>query len=368
MQTIATSTASEGTLGRLARFHEEVYAGDSRWIPPSDSERRAALTRSKFDGRRRIFQAVAGDEPLAQAVARVSPELDGASGAPLGFVGNFESRRHSAAAQVVLEEAIQWLFDEGVDTILGPVDGDIWHGYRLNLGPREAPPCLLEPYNPDYYPVFWNDVGFDVRQSFLTKYGVNVGGAAEILEAPLNEARDAGYRFESFDPDRFDREIERIWRLTLGVLRGKELFTEISLSEFRDLYEGLNKIVDPELIWFARSPEGDDVAFVFAIPNYHRAVAAMKRRPGVIGRLAFLWEGRPATAALHTIGVVPEHRGNHLSYALAQRLYGRAHSRGYEAIYGLLIDEGNRSSKLGAGLGETIRRYALYELGTDHRF
>ena len=49
------------------------------------------------------------------------------------------------------------------------MDGDTWHRHRLNVGPFDDPPFLLEPYNPPYYPEIWEEAGFQVLARYFSK-------------------------------------------------------------------------------------------------------------------------------------------------------------------------------------------------------
>lgn len=345
----------------MRELREAIYGGDPRSTAPGAIDPEEALDRSAFDGRRKIVQAVDGGTPVAQAVARISPDLEDADGRPVGTIGHFDSRLDSRAACTVLEAAVDWLVERGAGRIVGPMNGDVWHGYRFSVGPHDQAPCLMEPYNPSHYPVFWNDAGFEVCKTFHTKYGEDLEGAADQLERGLESAREAGYTLTSLAEADVEDPVAPVFRMLTAAFQAKEFVTPIAESTFRELYGGLEAILDPDLVWFARDPDGAPAGFVFGLPNYHEAVAAMNGAPAPVEKFAFLWNARPETAALHTIGVAPQHRETGLAYALAHKLYSTAASKGYRGIYGLLIEDGNPSSRLGAGFADVVRRYALFE-------
>ncbi len=73
----------------------------------------------------------------------------------LGLIGFFEAANEPEPVRELLREAASWLRAQGAKQVVGPMDGDTWHRYRVNAGPFDEPPFLLEPVNPPYYRDLW---------------------------------------------------------------------------------------------------------------------------------------------------------------------------------------------------------------------
>lgn len=341
---------------------DRVYRGDSRFQRPFPDSVRSSLMRPDFDGRQRAFVARSKGRAAARIVARVSPTLVAPSGRPYGLLGFFEALEDRPTVRGLFDAAAEWLAARQVTEVIGPMDGDTWHRYRLNVGPFEEPPFLMEPYNPAYYPELWRSNGFEVLETYLSQRVSDLPAVVESMSGKARRAVEAGYRIEPLEMGDFDAALERLYRLSIQVFSGNFLYTEISKESFLDLYRSSRPLVDPELVLFATAPSGEDAGFLFAFPDRFRAVAAMRGKRHLLARLRYLALSHSAdTINLKSLGVVPEHRKSGLGAALMHRAYETGMRRGYRAANLCLLREGNPSGRLEGGSSRLLRRYELYE-------
>ncbi len=339
----------------------EVYRGDRQYCAPFPQTVRASLQRPEFQGRQRVLVALEDGRPVARAVARVAPALKDEDGRPYGLVGFFEALERPQAVARLFAEALDWLRAEGAGEIVGPMDGDTWHSYRLNVGPWEEPPFLMEPWNPPYYPALWRASGFEVLETYCSKAITDLGAAAAHLEPAHARALAAGYRLEPLRPERFEAELARLYRLSCQIFRGNFLYSEIPEARFLALYRGARRLLDPDLALFGVAPDGSDAGFLFAFPDRFQAVAAMRGRKGPLALLRYLALRRRAAAVnFKSLGVTPEHRRSGLASALIYRGYQAALTKGYPRANHCLMLVANPSMLLDGGLGGVFRRYELY--------
>jgi ribosomal protein S18 acetylase RimI-like enzyme len=232
----------------------------------------------------------------------------------------------------------------------------------LNVGPWDDPPFLMEPYNPPYYPSLWEAHGFTVLERYLSKR-VDTKTVAEVLEPKRQAALAKGYRLRRLDPRRYREELRKIYRMSIAVFARNFLYTDIPEKEFFALYAGARSLLDPDLVWFAQAPGGEDVGFLFAYPDRFRAVAAMAGRRNPLALLRFLWHRNEADSVnMKTIGVLPEHRRAGLGAALMGQAHRIATEKGYRFANHCLFREGNPSGEMDGGTGRVLRRYHLYRL------
>jgi GNAT superfamily N-acetyltransferase len=306
--------------------------------------------------------ALEGGRPAARIVARLSPQLEDERGRPYGLLGFFEALDRPAAVGRLFEEAVAWLREAGAGPILGPMDGDTWHRYRINLGPFDEPPFLLEPYNPPYYARLWEDHGFRVLERYYSKR-VYAGEVVDFCAPRARAALDAGYRLRTLDPARFEEELKVLYRLSRVIFARNFLYTEISEAEFVALYAGSRPILDPRLVLFAHAPEGQEIGFLFAYPDRFRALAAMRGGTGPLAKLRFLIHRNEIGAVdFKTLGVLPEHRRSGVAAALFHRGHQTALDCGFPVANHCLYKEGNPSGDLDGGAGRLLRTYHLYQL------
>jgi GNAT superfamily N-acetyltransferase len=330
-------------LEAFLRLPERVYAGDPFHIPTRREDVQATLR-----GAQKFWVALDGGEPVARVAVWRSPAL--------GILGLFEALDgHPDAVAKLFQEAVGWLRQE-TEMIVGPMDGDTWHRYRVNVGPFDQPPFLSEPYNPPYYEALWTANGFDVLERYYSK---RVDPAAVV--AFLEEKRNvAGYRLRSLDRSRFREELGTIYELSRRIFARNFLYTEISEGEFLRLYTGAERLIDPELVLFAHAPDGQPVGFLFAYPDRFRAVAAMRGERGLLAGLRYLLNRKTDAVDFKTLGVLPEHRRSGVAAALFHEGHHRAVEKGYRWANHCLFKEGNPSGDLDGGAGSLLRTYHLY--------
>ena len=350
--------AADRNLETFLGLASEVYP-----VAPTRKDVLASLFRPDFSGAQRAWVALDGGRPVARIVARRSPTLQDESGLPYGMLGFFEALPGSETAVAQLfEESIAWLRKTGAGAVIGPMDGDTWHKHRLNVGPWDDPPFLLEPWNPPYYPALWESHGFTVLERYLSKR-VEAGLVADFLEPKRQAALAAGYRLRRLDPARFREELRTIYSISVRIFARNFLYTDIPEEEFFALYAGARSLLDPDLVWFAQSPSGEDVGFLFAFPDRFRAVAAMRGRRDPLALLRFFLHRNEADAVnMKTVGVLPEHRRAGLAAALMGQGHRMAREKGYRFANHCLFREGNPSGEMDGGTGRVMRKYHLYRL------
>ncbi|MEA2463860.1 MAG: hypothetical protein QOJ98_1607 [Acidobacteriota bacterium] len=256
----------------------------------------------------------------------------------LGMIGSFEAANDPGRVKALLQEAADWLREEGATRIIGPIDGDTWHRYRVNAGPFDTPPFLLEPVNPPYYDELWRAAGFQILERYSSKRIDDVSALANKL-APMRErALSRNYRIRTIDPTRLQDELTLVWQLSLDIFRGNPFYSDIALDDFLALYTGIERILVPELVLFIEHGH-EAVGFLFAYPDTD-----------------------PRTVDYKTIGVVPAHRRGYVGWAMLQQAYAAALTLGRSIANHCLMREENASQSMDAGQGTTFRHYYLYTL------
>ena len=253
------------------------------------------------------------------------------------MIGSFEAENEPDAVRTMLLNSARWLREQGAEHVVGPMDGDTWHRYRVNSGPFDEAPFLLEPVNPPYHDALWQAAGFEPVERYTSKRVDDVTPLVARLQPMRDRAAARGYRMREFDATRLREELTLIWRLSLEIFRGNRFYFDIELDEFFALYDGIERLLVPELALFAETTSGEPAGFVFAYPDT-----------------------RPGTVDYKTIGVVPAHRHGYLGWAMLHRAYTAAVAMGRPAANHCLMHESNASQSMDAGEGVVFRNYTLY--------
>lgn len=315
-----------------------LYSSEPSGTAPLRAAVERNLARVEFQGAQQAFVVFVDDRPAGRIVARLSPSLKDDHGAPFGLLGFFECRNDETASRALFDAAIAWLRERGAGRVVGPMDGDTWHRYRVNVGPFRRPPFPLEPWNPSYYAALWERGGFTALETYSSKWIDDVSVLLPALEPGLARSEARGVRVRRLHRDSLRDELALVHDLSSRIFADALLYSPISRDQFLALYAGMERFLDPELVLFAETDSGDPVGFVFAYDD-------------------------PARPAVHykTIGVLSEWRRPGVAHALSHHVYAAALRRGRPQGNHALMRDDNRSQALDQGYGEQFRRYVLYE-------
>ena len=338
---------------------ELVYRNDPQWIPPlRDSVRKQLSPANPWFGRGKARHFLVPGKARASAFV-----LDGET---QGHIGFFESLEDYDAAASVLDAAVSWLRGRGVSVIRGPVNFDTWHSYRfVTSGWESGPPFLLEPYNPPYYPPFWERFGFRPAAKYLSNLQPDLAEVTEQLRRHHQKAVKAGVTFRPISLDAFEADLKLLYEMSCAIFRDNFGYRPIAFGEFADLYAGSRRLLDVRLTTIATDKDGKPIGFAFGLPDQGAAVRAMRGDGGLFGKLRFLAATRrkAEVALLKTIGVVPEARGTSVGFAVCYEHYRNALDAGYKAGVHALMIEDNTSRRMSENKGgKPWREYAVYDL------
>ncbi len=365
---IIDALATEEDLQSFLELPRSIYRDDPYYIAEPLAKTRASLLRERFAERQRALLWRSGKRTLARTVVRISPVLVDENHAPVGMLGFFEAVEAPNEVGQLLTTGVDWLMKRGVRTIVGPMDGDTWHRYRFNLGQFRQPPFLMEPYNRPYYGDLWQRAGFEPLENYYSTRIEDIEAAAAGLARIHDDVLDRGYRLRPLVMDRFEEEIEIIYRISTQIFAGNFLYEEISLADFLALYRPVRSLIDPTLVLIAETSAGEAVGFLFAMVDYHRAVSAMRGKDGPLAKLRFMLNRRTADAVnMKTVGVLADHRRFGVAGALTWRCYHAILQRGIRRANLCLIREGNPSGRLDSNKGTVSRRYVLYQYAGEPR-
>ncbi len=358
-----------------------LYRNDPHWVPPlrrgrlrevgSDNPlfQRPGHDRTLFlahDGHRAVGR------PVGRLVAAVSPGLRDEDGAPVGTVGMFECIECPAAASALLAAGVEWLKEKhGIRRVWGPMNYDIWHGYRLMIRGFDERRFHGEPYNKPYYDAFFRSAGFEVAKSWKS---VEITGSDRLAvlhdrgKDRLTRAKAQGYRFRTFDTGRFREDLRELHGLVTRAFRGFLGYTDITSDSFERLFAPDRRALDPRLITFVHDPAGRLVAFMGSFPDLAEAVASMGGRSGPRARLRFALRRRTVDRVLvYLLGSNDEERRKRsgLGRALGAHLVEQMRNAGYSSLIAALMADDSPASPLLAGQGTgSEREYVLYRLGS----
>lgn len=245
-------------------------------------------------------------------------------------VGSFKFASVEAGVNL-LDNAISRASEIGAESIIGPMDGDTWHSYRLPVESDGRAPFLMEPVCGEHDYEVLKRAGFE-----------SIGGyfSADVplteVNAELPPARK-GLQVSAWDGNDPELLFAHAHELSLTAFANNPYYKPIELDEFLSMYLPMVPQLDPSLIFQARDPQGALQGFLFGVPNYAEGAA-------------------PESVILKTYASLVRGAG----YLLSATFYEAARAAGYKSAIHALMHDDNLSALRSATNGATVfRRYAL---------
>lgn len=267
------------------------------------------------------------------------PSYQGYKSAALGHFFAHDQR----SGEHLLEFASTQLVTQGIEYLVGPMDGNTWHSYRAVTERGEHPPFFLEPTTPCDWPVRFRSAGFDTIASYSSAKTYDLNYEDRSADRFAAKAVAMKLTVRPFDRSRSREEFMALYELSLASFDNNFLYSPITQDEFLAMYEPLLPYLVPDFFLLAEH-EGRLVGLLFAIPDY-----LQKARGETVD-----------TLIVKTLARLPERRYAGLGSYLGQLVHRQAEAQGYRTVIHALMHDDNASLTISNKSAQTIRRYALY--------
>jgi hypothetical protein len=355
---------SESALRKFVEVPFKVYEHDTQWIPLIRDQEMAFFGDSRsfpafcqFKG----FVAVKNALPVGRVGCFINEKLT-SGGKVLGTVGYYEVCEDISVSNSLLSAAYQWLYSKGIRRVWGPMNSDIFHGYRFMVKGFNQKHFCGEPFNHPYYPQYFEQAGFrpmcrwhswdfsrEQMQALVTY----------ITEKILREEDDsAEHEIVFFDPLNVDQEIERLYRIMTKTFEESIGYTAITLEEFRRVYGILPLLLKKDHLVFMNDGRGETVGFLLAFPDISDDLR--KTKGGLAPWAASRGEGsekKYKTICLHSAGILKGQR----SKGLFPRAFIRLLSGCLEYEKGIAALIRDNIPTVFESISGPSREYCLYE-------
>jgi hypothetical protein len=216
------------------------------------------------------FLALENGIALGHISAMVNSDLQAHYGNHLGIIGFFECIEDNALAAKLLNAARQWFQTKsGLTQIIGPMNFDIWRGYRLMTKGFDKPHFFGEPQNKEYYPRFFEQNGFYVNRrwiSILIEGRKHLQGLIEPWSQFYQNALSDGYRFMPLAKES-PTQIEQLKLAIDESFRHFVYFITLSLSEFNKVFGAYIESLDSRFVTVIWNKAGEVAGFAIAFPG-----------------------------------------------------------------------------------------------------
>jgi hypothetical protein len=352
----------------------KLYDNDHQWIPPQKSDQwdlfNIEYPNYEKDGHR-INHFIFKNESsvLGRVSAFKNRELSSPNGDSIGSIGQFECVNDFEVAKSLLSSAITWLKqDSRIKSIWGPMNFDIWHGYRFMTKGFDHKVFAGEPYNKFYYPEFFNRFGFLSKRCWHT-IDLNVNDILEKVgktgTKKIEYLKTQGYEFGSIQMKDFPNVLSKIYNITIRTFSDFPGYTRISKDDFVSLFMPFKHAFHSNLTSFLFDPNCQPVGYTSIFLDVAQAIRSMNGKNSTIAKLRFLSKRRKTDRVIfYLCGILPEVRHKKVSAGIALFTYAlmKVRAMGYKKMVFALMSEDNKSQNYVNHYDKEMdREYQLYE-------
>ncbi len=371
--------ASGKQLHDWQRLPWRIYADDKNWVPHllQDVEKvfdpaKNKLLQARADRRAGAIKRWVLYTDDGQAAGRIAAFIDPKTAwtdqqQPTGGCGFFECINDPAAAKLLFDTARDWLKQQGLEAMDGPVNlGERNMFWGLLTENFTDLPIYGTNYNPSYYVGLFEGYGFHVyfKQLFFRR----------LATTPVQPIFHRKYQQFQNDPDITVRnavgmsteQLAEDFREVLNAAwvdheNFKPMPKEVALKTIRQM----KPVMDPRIVVFVYHKE-KPIAFFVNLPELNQIFRHVGGNLNWLGKLKFLWHKWKGTATTMTgivFGVVKEWQGKGVEGVMIVHLskWLMATGRYHDTVLTWIGDFNPKMLRVAENLGaENYRTMATY--------
>lgn len=305
-----------------------LYRDDPNWVPPLKGEALGLITPEKngwySHAKAQLFLAERG----GTAIGRISAHIDTLAlempaaqgfGPGTGQWGLMEAESEDVFT-ALLAAAEQWLRDQGITRVLGPISQSIWEEPGLLIeGYDHAPTVMMGHAKPEYRG--WIErAGYQpVKQLMTYELDITQEFPPIVQRIIKSGEKNARINVREVDKSRFDEEAAIILSILNDAWSDNWGFVPLTPPEIKDVGVKLKPIVFNDLIRIAEL-DGKPVAFMITLPDLNEPLAKLNGSLLPFGwAKLLLWLRRPQVRTMRVplMGVVKELQSSRMASQLA---------------------------------------------------
>lgn len=357
----------------FATFPWKIYREDPLWVPPLIPDRLKVINPNQgvfFQrGEAEFWTARRGGKAVGTICAAEDPPINQKRGKRECLFGFLEYIEDYQVFKTLIERAISWGQERGLNALYGPWNLDYEDGYGVLLEGREKPPALMCGHSPEYYQNFMERFGFQPAraENVALEIDLSPGPKFDRLHRLADQVRaKKDILIREADFEHWDDEIDRLHVLLNRALAHLNDHIGWRRDNLQKMLEPFKRIADPALILFA-DVDGETVGFLPGVPNLNETLIHVNglRYPWDYLRLPLaLRKHPPKGMTIKSVLVLQEYWNTGVTVLLASELIKRAVERGYSWTDLSITSADNPTSVLTAEkLGARIyKRWQIYRL------
>ncbi len=295
-----------------------LYKNDPNWIRPLDKDIDEVFDTKKnkafrFGEAARWLLKDGEGKLIGRIAAFVNKKYKNkGDDVPVGGVGFFDCINNQQAASLLLDNAKQWLLQNGMEAMDGPInfgERDRWWGL-VTKGFNEPLYCMN--YNPPYYQQLFENYGF---KAFFHQICFGLHPQApltpKMFERHANFDVDPDFTSQHIKKDNLEKYASDFTTIYNKAWAGHGGLKQMAKEQVVLLFKKMKPVMDERIIWFVYYKE-DPIAMFVNLPDLNQWFKHLNGKFGLLQKLKFLWIKKftPNKKFCGIVfGVVPEWQG-----------------------------------------------------------
>lgn len=228
----------------------------------------------------------------------------------VGAVGLFDCIDNQEAANLLFNEAKNWLKSQGAEAMDGPInfgDRDKWWGLLVEGFDDE--PIYGMPFNPNYYQKLFENYGFqNYYNQYWYKRRVLDPLSDKFIERHAKFVKKQGYSCSHFKKSELSKFAKDFVTVYNGAWAQHGEAKEITLPQVEKILNTMKPIMDEKLIWFAYY-KNEAIAMWVNLPDLNQYFKHFNGKFGWFQKLQLVWMqkfNRSRKFIGHSFGVIPK--------------------------------------------------------------
>ncbi|MGC9343219.1 MAG: hypothetical protein ACP5E3_10995 [Bacteroidales bacterium] len=357
------------------RFHKtakRIYANDPIWVCPLDKE-----IESIFDPEKNVFfkhgkaRRWILQDSNSKCIGRIAAFIDYNSSEqqeqPTGGIGFFECINYREAAFLLFDTAREWLKEEGMEAMDGPINFGETDKYWGLLVEGFTHPSYEIAYNHPYYQDLFEEYGF---KTYYKQEGFHLDVKKELPPRFLKVAdwiaKKPDYSFSHFrwkETDRYVNDFISVHNQAWASF--KKNFEPMEAEYIKKTLQKAKAIIDEEFIWFAYHKE-KPIAIYLMWPDVNQIFKHLNGKLNFVGLLKFLYLKKKKTitrARGVLMGVIPSFQGRGVESGIILKVAETMKSKPHytEIEFSWVGDFNPKMKKIFLGVGsKSVKHYITY--------
>ena len=336
---------SDFELNEFVNLPFKLYTKDEPWVPPLISDfKKYIIGKNNYlnqAGPKKRILAYKNGEVAGRLLVGINEDLNHAKGFKEGYIALFECIDDMEVAHSMLEFAESWLIEKGMKLIKGPISlpgGDDCRGFIIDNFTDDT--LVMNTYNKKYYNNMFKEYGFEkYHDCYAYKSDINNKNISRYEKLVPYAMSKHHFKIDKIDLKNIDKEVADI-KTIIDKAMPKEWddFIPPSDGELELMKKQLVPLADADLIYIARTEEGEPIGFNVSMPDYNQVLNKMNGKLFPFGFIKFLYYKKKINRIrFFVLFVDPQYRNKGVSSAIYLYSYIAAQRKGYNFVEGSTI-------------------------------